>query len=159
MKKQFSTIYKSILSFFFLSLLVFGCASSSGDDGPSKEDAGKAFDAISTAFDAAADAGTSSSTIQCDVTYNASGWIVSITFINYKDSSSGYTINGTLKETVTGTSPNYTYTFAGTLTLTGGSISKIVYNYQALVNIETDKTSCSGTVTVDGTTFNAADLA
>lgn len=91
----------------------------------------------------------------------------SITFTNWTDPSSGYTLNGTIKltETVTTTSSSesITATITGTLNLSGGSISTLVYDVKenATIDMSTYNVteSFTGTVTANGHSFDASTIA
>ncbi len=165
--------YYLILSvFIFIICLAFGCSST--DDGDSS--------------DASSDA-----TVQEDVEYLASGVLeiigsvfandtlpsgvtavsdqdaltMALTFDNATGGDRGYTANGTLNGVGTLSSDNtiITIVISGTLNLTGGQISTMVWDMTIVApwdNTERDlsaaPTSVTGTITADDVEYNLADL-
>jgi len=91
---------------------------------------------------------------------------LTVTFKNYYNESTGYTINGTITLTMTISSDNTTITIAATgmVTLTGGSVSELVFDIKMsgdYDDVEDDfagEPTPSGTITADGTEYDFADF-
>ena len=58
---------------------------------------------------------------------NNDNYVLTITFSNYSDAATGYTLNGTLNYTVNGGAPT-TGTITGNLTLSGGPVAKAIWD-------------------------------
>lgn len=104
--------------------------------------------------------------------YKASSFTMSITYTNYKDSASGYTINGTATFTFSVsvasgvTSDTVIINTASPLTLSGGVMSSISYNDLTMVTTvnttgagsSASTSLTSGSLTVDSTTYQYSSL-
>jgi len=87
-------------------------------------------------------------------------WILTgtITFTNWYDTISGYTVSGTLSIKDTFNSPiTYSISLTGSLSLKGGTIDTLSYN---IVEATTNGVASppTGTVTANGSQFNVSQL-
>lgn len=86
----------------------------------------------------------------------------SITFSNWTDPTSGYTINGTVNVSeslsMTSTTETITMTITGTLNLSGGSISTLVYDMTMTMDMSSTAPTFSGTITANGHPFDVSTL-
>lgn len=139
--------------------------------GPSKEDVAAAFAALSRGI-TAANTGTPTisgntmtfpgtggaslaMTLIMDASFNLlDGSKMDVTFSNWNDTTSGYTINGSFTITLTGTQTAMVQNCTGSITLSGGTITTLAMNYSA----NTATQAVTGTITANGHDFNVADL-
>jgi hypothetical protein len=88
--------------------------------------------------------------------------VETITLVNYVNSNTGYTVNGTIDATITvdTTSPSapFTGTSTATLTLSGGPIAKETWSVSLTGVGQQETLTFAGTVTCDGTSFDASKL-
>ncbi len=88
------------------------------------------------------------------------------TFNGYADINTGYTIDGTITISKTISSDNSTLTISasGTVTLTGGLTSELVFDIKLSVSYDmaeddfASEPTPSGTITADGTSYDLADF-
>ncbi|MBU2514960.1 hypothetical protein KJ966_26870 [bacterium] len=161
--------YLLILSvFLFVLCLAFACSSSdddSGDSATQQEDVeylvAGIFDLIGSVFEnEELPTGVTSEVDKDNLT-------LSLTLDSVSGGDRGYTASGTLTGagTLSADKTTITIVFTGTITLTGGQISSLVWDVTVVVpwdeadnDFDGEPTSITGTVTADGTVYNIEDL-
>jgi hypothetical protein len=87
-------------------------------------------------------------------------YTLAITFASYADSQFGYTLNGTVNFVLAGEDPNLITggTVTGTVTLSASPVAGLTFNVTNIVGVSGVSMSFEGTVTADGTVFDAKTL-